>query len=608
MGVIKIIEEVRRHQQLMYGKSILSEQGLVGKIVGLAQDFLARTEKKVVQGTGNRMIGGVELTSRQLDDIEAVIADPSLINALSSSEIRLLGKILLQSDDIVEKSYEEVIQQFLKLNPDSSEKKLIQAITDAMESENKTVSEVLMDMTGDELATTILTRKVSKKIDELKKGTFKVEVVPKLSDKPKFLSADEIFKFNKIIQNKTAKVFIQDVSELFKKDLDTLKKEIYELSKGFEQEILGKTGEELTELVNAYAVAISRKLDLIEIKANNAAADILENSGLSQEIVNKLKSSDDAFFRVFRDARAADSQSLFTILTNSVKDFLIEIKELVLGIFKKEGNTLLKALNPTTSIGQWFYTAQWATFSKLWKLAIKTSASQNKLKYIAAAAFASAVGNIVGTTFAGVISGLNQLVLLGNYNKLVDVIAGEDGTIFGKPKEDFQAELGSWTEEKNIILKTLNAVLEQGWYIIQNEFEQRGLLSALLTMVPGGVLTYDNSLFSKIYSSVVAGEDYMPSLRKGIYEMLGTTEEEVNDNIKKVEDEVKNTDSTESNTPSEIPTDLKDLMGVNQEQIKIKEDGSLYWGTEDYPVEKRGGVWKVYFPEEGWYLVTDMNL
>lgn len=609
----KLLKEIHRNKQLMFGNVLLSEQpgGIFGKISDLAADFFARTEKKVIQGTDKRMIGGVELTTKNLEDFATVFENPSFVTALSREELQLLGKVLLQSDEVVDRYYREIVLDFLEKNPGATERSLIQKMSEESTMRGLNVEQILSQITDDELATTILRKKFSQKFQDLERNKFTTEIIRKLSDQPKLLTPDEIKAFNKVIESKTAKVFIEDVTQIFKKDLNQLKKEIYELSIGFEQSLLEKTPDEIKELVNAYALAVSRKLDMIEIKANGAANEILENSGLSKEIVDKLKTSDDAFFKVFRNERAADSQSLVAVLGDTLKSFLREIGEIVTGVFKKEGNTLLKIFDPRTSVGQWFYTAQWATFSKLWKLAIKTSAGQNKAKYIAAAAFASAVGSLVGTTLSGVGYGLYELFVLGGWNLLIDKLGGKDNTIFGYTEEELKADIGDTIENKDVISKILSPILENGFNVIVDEFEKEGMLPALLSMVPGGVLTYDNSLFSNILTGIVPGKDYMPSVRKGIYKLLGTSEDEVNKEIKETEQIVNDTTTTEGT----VPDDLKTLMGNRSGEIKVKSDNTLFWGTEEFVVEKRNGQWKVYFPPSpdmgepgGWYLVSDMEL
>jgi hypothetical protein len=86
--------------------------------------------------------------------------------------------------------------------------------------------------------------------------------------------------------------------------------------------------------------------------------------------------------------------------------------------------------------------------------------------------------------------------------------------------------------------------------------------------------------------------------------------------------EPKDGESTTSTTPTPttttegtVPDDLKTLMGNSSGEIKVKSDNTLFWGTEEFVVEKRNGQWKVYFPPNpdmgepgGWYLVSDMEL
>jgi hypothetical protein len=349
------------------------------------------------------------------------------------------------------------MRDFFSITPGATEETLLRAIVKKMDSESKSLMDVLGDMTQDDFAVmNALRKKFEKKINEIETGTFKAEVSRPVTSTSKSISltADEIAQFNRVVEAKGAKTFIGDIIQLFKKNLDEIKEEIIQLSNGFEQDIVGKTPEEVTQLLNAYAVAISRKLDLVEIRLNGAAADVLENSGLSKEIVNKIKTSKDAFFEVYRTARAADSQSFITLAWNTTKEFLVDIYDFVGNVFKLGWeNSILKLFNPTTSVGQFFLTSNWATWNKLWRLAIKTSALQNKSKFIAQAAFASAVGSAVGSVLTSILGGLNEVIVLGNYNRILDSIADENGKIFGRDIESIKAEISDTSGEKNIIYK-----------------------------------------------------------------------------------------------------------------------------------------------------------
>jgi hypothetical protein len=129
-------------------------------------------------------------------------------------------------------------------------------------------------------------------------------------------------------------------------------------------------------------------------------------------------------------------------------------------------------------------------------------------------------------------------------------------------------------------------------------------------MVPGGITTFQDSLASGLLKAIVPGEDEIPNVKDMIYKLqdlifsiFGYSREEVEQNVEDVEEA--------SNDPqtTQVPQDLKDIMGNKQNEIKVKDDGSLYWGTEEYVVEKRNGQWEVFFPGDAWYNIkTEIEL
>ena len=89
-----------------------------------------------------------------------------------------------------------------------------------------------------------------------------------------------------------------------------------------------------------------------------------------------------------------------------------------------------------------------------------------------------------------------------------------------------------------------------------------------------------------------------------------------NDDYKEPNDAENTTPTTTTpTTEGTVPDDLKTLMGNSSGEIKVKSDNTLFWGTEEFVVEKRNGQWKVYLAPNpdmgepgGWYLVSDMEL
>ena len=611
-----ILSEVHRIKEVMGVKpKLLTEiSKLVSNFSDYLDDFFKTVQVKPIKNTTDVIIGNVKTSKRSYDNIIRALNDPTgeLLTTLDNTTLQALGRIIRQNENLVNLLYKSVIKDFLELTPGATEESLIKLIKDKVDS-GENLIEILGEMTNDDYAVVnAIFLKISKKIEDLETGKFTPEVsrTLKSGEGVRNLTADEVSAFNKVIERKTSKTFISDVITLWTNSLDEIKDRIILLSRGFEQDIVDKTPEEVARLLNAYAVAISRNLDLVEIKLNGAAAEILEKEGLPKEIVNKLKTDKSAFLETFRIARAADSQSFTTLALNTTKEFLVDIYDFVGNVFKLGWeNSILKLFNPTTSVGQFFLTSNWATWNKLWRLAIKTSALQNKSKFIAQAAFASVVGSAVGSVLTSILGGLNEVIVLGNYNRILNTIADENGKIFGRDIESIKAEISDTSEEKNIVFKLLVPIVTRISETVWGEFEERGFGPVLISMVPGGITTFQDSLASGLLKAIVPGEDEIPNVKDMIYKLqdfifsiFGYSREEVEQNVRDVEEA--------SNDPqtTQVPQDLKDIMGNKQNEIRVKDDGSLYWGTEEYVVEKRQGEWKVLFPDDSWYLVTDMKL
>lgn len=609
-----ILNEIHRIKEVMRVKpKLLTEiSKLVSSFADYLDDFFKTVQVKTIKNTADVMIGNVRTSQRSYDNIIRALNDPTgeLLNTLDITTLQALGRIIRQNENLVNLLYKSVIRDFLELTPGATEESLIKLIKDKVDSGEKLI-EILGEMTDDDYGVVnAIFLKISKRIEDFETGKFTTEVSRTLKSGQgvRSLTADELSAFNKVIERKTPKTFIGDVTTLWRNSLDEIKDRIIELSRGFEQDIVDKTPEEVSRLLNAYAVAISRNLDLAEIKLNGAAAEILEKGGLPKEIVTKLKTDKSAFLETFRIARAADNQSLLTLVAQTTKEFVLEIFEFVRGVFRLGlDNSILKLVNPRTSVGQYFLTNNWATWNKLWRLAIKTSSGQNNSRFIIAAMFASSVGAVVGSLITDILGGLSESIIQPRVNNLLDYIGGEDKKWLGQDIEKWKFELSNSADvEANIITKILNPIVLRIIEGMFSEFKERGFGPALLNAIPGGITTFQNSMAAQLASGLVYGPDYIPNLREVIYQLFGTSTEEVEGNVEEVEQEVENQEQLPP-PPSELPQDLNDLMGDKSGQIKVKDDGTYYWGSEEFVVEKRNNEWKVFQPD-GWYLLTDMQL
>ena len=621
-----ILTEIYRIKEVMGVKPrLLTEVSkLVSSFANYLDDFFKTVQVKPIKNTTDIMVGNVSTSQRAYDNIIRALNDTTgdLLNRLDITTLQALGRIIRQDDRLVNLLYKSVIKDFLELTPGATEESLIKLIKDKMDS-GEDLFEILGEMTDDDYAVVnALIKKFEKRLNDLETKNFTPEVfrTVKSNQGIRSLTADEVSEFNKVIERKTPKTFIGDVITLWRNSLDEIKDRIIDLSKGFEQDIINKTPEEVARLLNAYAVAISRNLDLAEIKLNGAAAEILEKEGLSKDIVNKLKTDKSAFLDTFRIARASDNQGFWTLVWQTIKEFALEIFEFVRGVFRLGlDNSFLKLFNPTTSVGQYFLTNTWATWNKLWRLAIKTSAGQNKSKFIIQAMFASSVGAVVGDLITDIMGGLSEATIQPHINNLLDYIGGEDKKWLGQDIEKWKFELSNSADvEANIITKIMNPIVSRIIEGMLSEFKERGLFPALLNAMPGGLTTFQNSMAAQLASGLVYGPDYIPNLREGIYNAFGTTTKEVEKNVEEVKQEVKNQEQLPpppTEVTQEVPQDLKNLVGDKSGQIKVKDDGTYYWGSEEFVVEKINGQWNVYFPpnpdmgeDGGWYLVTDTEL
>ena len=72
------------------------------------------------------------------------------------------------------------------------------------------------------------------------------------------------------------------------------------------------------------------------VQQNGAAAKILEESGVDEELVNKIKFSQEPFFEVYRRARGIDNETFTEIMLQTSKEFIVEIWDLIKGLFRKK--------------------------------------------------------------------------------------------------------------------------------------------------------------------------------------------------------------------------------------------------------------------------------
>jgi len=576
----KLLNEIRRIGNLMGNENILSEQRIVPqilkKIFNSIDDDVARRVMRTTDDTYDDIIRKLRAGETLSDDAAELL--------MKVIDYDLLAKNLIKTDelgDILNPNIEKIIDA-INENP-SRYDELTSKLDDIME-EFGSVNNFPNDLTD------AIKKNVRNTVDD----SIKIKKV--------LLSPGEIEALDKVVKSKTVKTFAYDIVRYWKASTQDIQKEIQGLSEGFIESIKGAKKKDKEILINAYGAKISRLLDRAEIKQNGAAAKILEESGVDEKLVNKIKFSQEPFFEVYRRARGIDNETLTEIMAQTSKEFIVEIWDLIIGLFRREGNTLIRLFNPKTSVGQWFITNQWASINKLYRLAIKMSPGESQtklLRYLGATMFASSVGFVIGQLLKSGLQGLNDLYGVGLRNSLIDAFAGEDGMIFGKDVGQYKKDLpefGSATNLLGELGKPLDAIGQRIFDDVIESYNEKGLKDVILRAVPGGILTYPESLLFQTYESITPGEGNVPNLRNPILRMMGYDPDEVDSELKKLEGE-----------GNSIPDDLIAVFPDSKlDQIKVDETGGYYWNDPKYKIERNPTTneWEVLVPGDGWYVIN----
>lgn len=582
----KLINEINRVSELMDIKPLILEQPIPKFIKGLlniSDEIIKSTPKKV----GNEVDNAIK-TLKNADNIadQKVIDDAVNVIIKNVDFMDGLAKLLIKKK-MLGSSWDDNIERIVELiNKNQSKKSEILAkLDDAIDKIS------FLQDAPNELFVAIkkqVRKNINSKLSNLSK---KLKLTP-----------GEIEQFIKVVESKTVKTFAGDIRKYWKQDVDVIKNDIIAYSEGFLEEIknLKKNKKEIQLLINAYSVQISRLLDRAEIKMNGAAAKILEEAGVDKNLVNKITFGKEPFFVTYQKLRGKDNQKLYEIMSETSKEFLVEVKDLIRGLFRKEGNTIISAFNPKTSVGQWFYTNQWASLNKLYRLAIKMSPGESRtklLKYILATMFASSIGFVFGTLLKGGLLGLMQLYGGGLLNKILSFVGGDDRSFLGKDVKYWKVELpptSTFTEYFGEIGKPLDAIGAIIYADVYEGFKKNGFKDVFLRMAPGGLLTYPESLAVKLFESLTPGEGYVPNFRDKLLSMVGMSPKEVDAELEELENNI--------NTPTETAT-VEGAKEVADEQIKDSiwgdENGNIFLAAEGgarYRITFENNVYMVEFP------------
>jgi hypothetical protein len=265
----------------------------------------------------------------------------------------------------------------------------------------------------------------------------------KVNDVTDILTKTEINKLSKAVETKGISAFYKDLKSALLSSVDEIASDIEKLNSEYLSKISTNiySDDEITKLTNAYSVAISRKLNMIEMKLNGGAMKTLDTLNLDATIINKLKNGEGDIFKLFRNLQMQNPGTFWENLKETNRSFIDSIipKFVTKEILGKKFP--LPRFEMSSEFKQFLVTGQWAKFSDLYTEAIKLNALgkstisigsksfkiPNIFKYVLKIIYKSFIGSIIGAFMYAVINTLTiQLKIKKGINKTAKYIGAPE--------------------------------------------------------------------------------------------------------------------------------------------------------------------------------------
>jgi hypothetical protein len=399
----KIIYEIYRQQQLMgVDKKILKENKYVELGSDLIKSFFNTSKKAIKDVVDDVMVGGVRVKKQVLDDIIAVLDDPSLFNALSKGEKEIFGQIVSQNQGLVDDIYEQLMSEVMS-STSKSEKGLVEFISNRIQNGQK-ISDVLTDLNGEEdvFLNEVLIQKFAQKIRDLKTDKFVTEVETKNLKKfvdpttgrvweaPEYVAQidRELSKFQKILQKSgvsAATKWLKNAMKLYEPfflqyirnwysnlifnwknvQLQNIKKAKQFVNNAYKLQSEGKDGDAVRELQKALSYILISKKEPgynVDVIIN---AFIKENPNLSKTTKDLFLNSktDPASGKTIRDFIQDIADDAHEQVMKPIKTEIKSFGEMIPGVssfLNKDLNLVNSAKDLiTTPARRWFNTITW---------------------------------------------------------------------------------------------------------------------------------------------------------------------------------------------------------------------------------------------------------
>lgn len=436
-------------------------------------------------------------------------------------------------------------------------------------------------------------------------------------------------KLAKAANAKGGKTWFGDFYRALYKSGEDIRARMITLSEQFANDIDTVTDPvRVQELIDAYSVAISRELNLLEMKSNQAAAKALMELDIDSRLKNVIQNSEKDTFKIFREIRREDPSGFSSNIYELGKRFFgqiiprVEIGENIKNIipFRKQMLNWIGGTTPTTSnmkkgtqwikvvwpedLKQYLITGQWAKFSMLYKLAVKNS-SASSIAAVGTYAFVSLIYAEYGSIMANVVYDTLQALattfkIQMNINKIFTYF-GLDAP-YPNAEEEYRQEYESsmtrfYAKMKENLSETF---LENGyeWAIpIIGTFE-KSALSKTLAWMSGDPKGYG---VGDVWTILKEAADDMKSGLSSAWDSITSLGKEEGIDI----DEEGTLELTVDAAKEVAHEDAKDYIWSNKngdillaaKEKKVNDSGEEIWVEVDYPITLEDGVYMVEIPE-----------
>ena len=197
------------------------------------------------------------------------------------------------------------------------------------------------------------------------------------------LSPDDITKFAVWVNKKGGKTFFSDIM----KGWNTNITEVLDNVKNLNDEFVGKMesgaygADEITNIINAYSLAISREMNKMNMKMEEGAKEVVKRSDLDSRLKDKILNGKEDIFVLFRELQGGSGP------------IIIEVQKKIKGMWDSfsiglsEKTEKIKFRYPQIKVSpeftQYFFTGQWAFFSDFYKIAVKKNSFRSNTQKVA---------------------------------------------------------------------------------------------------------------------------------------------------------------------------------------------------------------------------------